>query len=85
MKRKAQMLSEDEEELLRLLRKRGARSMRLGFEADWALEQEEDGYNFWAAEKRRSGKGCKESPGTPVDGWPFSVSQPTNQQSTSVR
>ena len=46
MKRKAKMLSEDEEELLRLLKKRGARSMRLGFEEDWAIDREEDGYEF---------------------------------------
>jgi hypothetical protein len=46
MKRKAKMLSEDEEELLRLLKKRGARSMCLDFEEEWAIEQEEDGYDF---------------------------------------
>jgi len=46
MKHKAKMLSEDEEELLRLLKKRGARSTRLGVEQDWAIEREEDGYEF---------------------------------------
>ena len=47
MKRKAKTLSDDEEELLRLLKKRGARSMCLDFEEEWAIDnKEEDGYDF---------------------------------------
>ena len=46
MKRKAKMLSDDEEELLRLLKKRGASSMCRDFKEEWAIEQEEDGYDF---------------------------------------
>jgi len=46
MKRKAKIFSEDEEELLRLLKKRGARSERIDFEEDLVVDREEDGYNF---------------------------------------
>jgi hypothetical protein len=46
MKCKAKIFSEDEEELLRLLKKRGARSERIDFEEDWIVDREEDGYNF---------------------------------------
>ena len=46
MKCTAKMFSEDEEELLRLLKKRGARSERMGFEEEWRLERKEDGYDF---------------------------------------
>ena len=46
MKRKAKMLSEEEEELLRLLKKRGARSERRGFDEDWVTDREEGGYDF---------------------------------------
>jgi hypothetical protein len=46
MKRKAKMFSEDEEELLRLLKKRGTRSACIEFEEDWIVEREEDGYDF---------------------------------------
>jgi hypothetical protein len=45
MKCTAEMFSEDEEELLRLLKKRGTRSERMGFEEDWIVERE-DGYDF---------------------------------------
>ncbi|MFB0545070.1 MAG: hypothetical protein ACETVN_05095 [Asgard group archaeon] len=46
MKRKAKIFSEDEEELLRLLKKRGARSERIDFEEDWVVDKEEGGYDF---------------------------------------
>jgi hypothetical protein len=46
MKRKATIFSEDEEELLRLLKKRGARSERIDFEEDWVVDKEEGGYDF---------------------------------------
>jgi hypothetical protein len=46
MNRKAKMFSEDEEELLRVLKKRGARSECIEFEEDWVAEREEHGYDF---------------------------------------
>ena len=46
MKCTAEMFSEDEEELLRLLKKRGARSERMGFEEEWRIEREEKEYDF---------------------------------------
>jgi hypothetical protein len=46
MKCTAEMFSEDEEELLRLLKKRGAGSEHMGFEEEWRVEREEDGYDF---------------------------------------
>jgi hypothetical protein len=45
MKCTAEMFSEDEEELLRLLKKRGTRSEHRGFEEDWVVDRE-DGYDF---------------------------------------
>jgi hypothetical protein len=45
MKRKAKIFSDDEEELLRLLKKRGARSERIEFEEDWVMDREEGGYD----------------------------------------
>jgi len=46
MKRKAKIFSEDEEELLRLLKKRGVRSEGMGVEEAWVVDREEGGYDF---------------------------------------
>jgi hypothetical protein len=46
MKCTAEMFSEDEEELLRLLKKREVGSEHMGFEEEWIVEREEDGYDF---------------------------------------
>lgn len=46
MKCKAKMFSDEEEELLRLLKKRGARSEPMCCEEDWDVYREEDDCEF---------------------------------------
>lgn len=47
MRRKVKMFSDEEEELLRLLKKRGARAERIfECEEDWVPEREEEDYEF---------------------------------------
>ena len=46
MKNTAKLFSEDEEELLRLLKKRRTRSERGGFDDAWLTEREEDDSDY---------------------------------------